>query len=375
MLKVIPGLGLFLVCSLIWAQPSQNKTSDLTTVVSRVDHTPVKDQAQTGTCWSFSTTSLLESQTLRAKLGEFDLSEMFIVRNIYIDKARNYVLRQGAAQFGPGGLGNDVINGIAKYGAVPENIYSGLPLGKKQHNHQELDSKLKAYLDNVLATRPISQDWMKGFQTILDDYLGKVPETFTYKEKKYTPLTFASEVLQFTKDDYVFITSFNHHPYYKPFILEIPDNYANESYYNIPLNEMIALAEQGLQNGFSMMWDADVSNNNFRQNDGFAMNWKEGESTMTPIDTESEEAQYNEGIRQQLFENLTTQDDHLMHVVGLEKSKKGKKFFLVKNSWGNEGPFKGYIKVSEAYFAINTITLVVPKDALSSSLKTKLGLK
>lgn len=374
MRKAIVCLSFFFAAFPTWAQPSLDNVGEFTTVI-RVDHTPVKDQAETGTCWSFSTTSLLESQTLRSKLGEFDLSEMFIVRNIYMDKARNYILRQGNAQFGPGGLGNDVINGIAKYGAVPENVYSGLLLGKKSHNHQELDSKLKAYLNNVLVNRPIATDWMKGFQAILDDYLGKVPETFTYNEKTYTPLTFASEVLQFRKDDYVFITSFTHHPYYKPFILEIPDNYASESYYNVPLNEMIGLVEQGLQNGYSIMWDADVSNKNFRQNDGFALNWKEGQTIITPIDPEMEEAPYNENIRQQLFENLTTQDDHLMHLVGLEKSKKGKKFFLVKNSWGSVGPFKGYIKVSEAYFAINTITLVVPKDALSPTLKAKLGLK
>jgi bleomycin hydrolase len=374
-MKEIALLTLTFFCFIsAWAQPSADKVADLT-LVNQVDHTSVKDQANTGTCWSFSTTSLVESQTLRAKLGEFDLSEMFIVRNIYTEKARNYVLRQGAAQFGPGGLGNDVINAMAKYGAVPESIYSGLLLGKTSHDHTELDSKLKSYLNKLLANRPIPSDWMKGFQTILDDYLGKVPDTFTYKEKVYTPLTFASEVLRFRRDDYVFITSFNHHPYYSPFILEIPDNYSSESYYNIPLNEMLTLVEKGIQSGYSLMWDADTSNKNFRQKDGFAMNWKDEQPGSGPIDPDNEEGTYDQQIRQTFFENLTTQDDHLMHLVGLEKTKQGKKFFLVKNSWGSAGPFKGYIKVSEAYFAINTVSLVVPKEALEDALKAKLKLK
>jgi bleomycin hydrolase len=271
-------------------------------------------------------------------------------------------------------LGNDVINSIARYGAVPESIYSGLLLGSKSHDHSRLDFKLKSYLDSLLKTRPIPADWMKGFRSLLDDHLGKAPSTFTYREKVYTPVTFANEVLNFRKDDYVFITSFNHHPFYSPFILEVPDNYGSESYYNIPLKEMIKLVEQSLDKGYSVMWDADVSNNNFKQKDGYALHWKD-KNISRPVNPDVEEGAYSQEVRQQLFENLTTQDDHLMHIVGIEKSKGGKKFFLVKNSWGEVGPFKGYINVSEAYFAINTISLVLPKAALDNTLKTKLDLK
>lgn len=356
----------------VFAQPPADNAF---TVIKKVDHTPVKDQALTGTCWSFSTTSLVESQTMLLKAGVFDLSEMFTVRNIYVEKARNYILRQGSAQFGSGGLGSDVINAMARYGAVPENVYSGLLLGKTRHDHRQLDAKLKSYLDSLLKSRPIPANWMDGFRSILDDHLGKVPEKFTYNEKVYTPQTFASEVLKFRKDDYVFITSFSHHPFYAPFILEVPDNYGSESYYNIPLNDMMSLVELALQKGYSLMWDADVSNANFKQRDGFALNWKDGRSVSRPIDADAEEDAYDQQVRQQLFETLVTQDDHLMHLVGLEKSPGGKKFFLVKNSWGEEGPFKGYIKVSEAYFAINTVSLVVPKAALDNALRTKLGLK
>ncbi|HEY0656751.1 MAG TPA: C1 family peptidase [Chryseosolibacter sp.] len=367
-------LLLLSIASYAGGQPLSDASHEMTTLAS-IGHTDVKSQGNTGTCWSFSTVSLVESQTMKNNLGEFDLSEMFIVRNIYVDKARNYLLRLGSARFSEGGLGSDVINAMAKYGAMPEGVYSGLSLGEKSHNHEKMVARLKAYLDGLLAQPPLKADWLAGYNAILDDHLGKAPESFTYREKVYTPKTFASEVLKFRSDDYVYITSFTHHPYYKPFIVEIPDNYANESYYNVPLSELISLTESALEKGFSVMWDSDVSNLNFKQkNEGFAMMWKDGKVTV-PVNPDAVEITYDAKLRQDLFENLTTQDDHLMHMIGLERSKGGKKFFVVKNSWGQIGPFKGYIKVSEAYFAINTITLVVPKAALDSGLLQKLALK
>lgn len=340
-------------------------------IVKSSEYTPVKNQANTGTCWSFSTTSLVESQSIKNGLGAFDLSEMFTVRNIYLEKARNYILRQGAAQFGPGGLGHDVVYAMDRYGAVPESIYSGLLLGKKSHDHSQLDHRLKGYLDSLLTRRPIPDRWLEGFKAILDDHLGKPPETFMFQEKQYTPKTFADEVLHFRASDYITITSFTHHPFYKPFILEIPDNFLNGSFYNIPLEEMLSLTERAVDLGYTLMWDADVSNSNFRQAEGFAMQWKNHGEVISPDD---EETSFDQASRQVLFENLTTQDDHLMHLVGLEKSPEGKKFFKVKNSWGQVGPFKGFILVSEAYYAMNTISLVVPREVLSSSLKAKLGI-
>jgi len=368
------GFLLVLLCfGRVMAQPKAQAESGLT-IVKQSDYTSIKNQANTGTCWSFSTTSLIESQTLHNGTGQFDLSEMYTVRNIYTEKARNYILRQGAAQFGPGGLGHDVIHAMARYGAVPESVYSGLTLGEKNHNHNILDRKLKSYLDSLLKLRPIPNDWMKGFETILDDNLGKVPATFMYKEKQYTPQTFATEVLKFKADDYVNITSFSHHPFYSSFILEAPDNFQNGSYYNLPLKEMINLTERAIELGYSIMWDADISNKNFRQRDGFAMQWSDG-GAVKVINPDDEEMKYDQAIRQTLYENLTTQDDHLMHLVGVEKSKRGKKFFLVKNSWGEIGPYKGMIHVSEAYFAINTVSLVIPKSALDNSLREKLGIR
>lgn len=342
------------------------------TVTKSVAYTPVKNQGSTGTCWSFSTTSLIESQAIRNGGEVLDLSEMFTVRSIYIEKAKNYIRRQGKAQFGPGGLGHDVIHSMATYGAMPENAFPGLALGETQHNHHAMDTKLKQYLDSLLELRPVPHNWIKGFESILNDYLGKPPETFLYREKQYTPKTFAAEVLRFHADDYIGITSFTHHPFYSSFVLEVPDNFENGLYYNVPIEEMIGLTEKAVLQGYSVMWDADISNKFFKQREGYAMQWKDSVNAAKTVSADDSEIRVTQALRQDLYEELTTQDDHLMHLVGIEKSPKGKKFFLVKNSWGEVGPAKGMIHVSEAYFAANTISLILPKAAVDKSLLAKL---
>jgi bleomycin hydrolase len=341
--------------------------------------TSVKNQGMTGTCWCFSTTSLIESQCLKNNLGEIDLSEMFSVRNTYLEKAKNYVLRQGHTQFGEGGLGHDLIKAIAKYGAMPESIYNGLKPGETQHNHIKLVNELKEYLDNVIKMKPVPANWMEKFEEMLNEDLGDPPADFIYNGKKYTPKTFAADVLKFNADDYINITSFSHHNYYEPFVLEVPDNFSNGSYYNVPLDEMIKLTKDAISKGYSVLWDADVSNEGFQQKYGSAIdmdNIPGGLKTkMDLVNGEAKEDKVTAARRQDLFENLTTQDDHLMHITGLEKSKSGNQYFLVKNSWGDIGPDKGYINVSEAYFAVNTISLVLPKASLSKAMLEKLKIK
>ena len=343
--------------------------------IKTVKATPVKNQAMTGTCWCFSTTSLVESDGLRKDKQEIDLSEMFTVRNIYIEKAKNYVLRQGHAQFGEGGLSHDMIRATAAYGAVPESAFSGLVNGEKSYNHQKLAAELKAYLDTVLTKQPVANNWLEGYTQILDKYIGASPAQFTYEGKTYTPQSFAKEVLQFKADNYVSLTSFTHQPLYQPFILQVPDNFSDGSFYNLPLNELVQVVKEAVSKGYSVAWDADVSNKGFRQDLGLALNLDaETNYSKEMISADMKEEPYDAAIRQQLYENLTTQDDHLMHIVGVEKSKDGKTFFVVKNSWGKIGPFEGYINVSEAYFAINTVSLVLPKAALSKDLQGKLYL-
>ena len=364
-----------LVATISFAQPAAPLPGF--TIQKTIAATPVKNQAMTGTCWCFSSTSLIESQCLKKNIGELDISEMFTVRNIYIEKAKNYLLRQGHTQFGEGGLGHDLVRAIATYGAVPEDVYSGLVSGQKMHNHQKLSGQLKDYLDETLKTVPVPANWLDEYIKILDKGLGTAPTDFEYKGKKYTPLSFAKEVLKFNADDYVNITSFTDHPYYQPFIIEVPDNFSNGAYYNLPLNEMISVVKDAVKSGYSVLWDADVSNDGFMQNRGVAI-YPDPSAANNKKDVDAGnavEAKWDAATRQQLYENLTTVDDHLMHITGLETSASGKPYFLVKNSWGDIGPEHGYINVSEAYFAINTISLIVPKDAMSKELLAKLKIK
>ncbi len=369
-------VALVISCS-VFAQPvTLNVVSTDFNNVKVNPATPVKSQDMTGTCWCFSTTSMVESEAIRTSQKSLDLSEMFTVRNIYLEKAKNYVLRVGKAQFGEGGLGHDMIRAIATYGAEPESVYSGLINGDKKFNHQEMVTKLQAYLDSVIKTQPVKADWIPGYTAILDEFMGKAPGEFEYEGKKYTPLTFAKEVVHFNINDYVSITSFTHQPYYSSFILQVPDNFANGSFYNLPMKDMIDVVANAVKNGYTVSWDADVSNNGFRQDKGLALyldpTQKYKSADLTP---ETPEQPWSVETRQQLYENLTTQDDHLMHLTGYEESKSGKKFFLVKNSWGNVGPYGGYINVSESYFAINTISVVVPKAALSKEVLAKLQIQ
>ncbi len=344
--------------------------------VQKLKATSVKNQAMTGTCWCFATTSLVESESNRKNKTDIDLSEMFTVRNIYLEKANNYILRQGKTQFGEGGLGHDMIRAVATYGAIPLSVYAGLPAGQTAYNHFKMFTKLQNYLDSILKKAPVSDDWILGYTNILDSTLGVPPTNFNYQGKEYTAKSFAKEVLHFNADDYISITSFTHQPYYKSFILQVPDNFANGSFYNVPLSELIEITKSAIAKGFTVSWDADVSNNGFKQGIGLALNLDDKiKYNKDSINADMHEMPATTAIRQHLYENLTTQDDHLMHIIGVEKSKGGKTFFVVKNSWGKVGPFEGYINVSEAYFAINTINIILPKAALSKALLLKLGVK
>lgn len=349
---------LLAVCCVAAANAQTNEI----TVLKKNAATSVKNQAQTGTCWCFSVTSLVESECMRKGDPGPDLSEMFTVRNIYLEKAQNYIRRQGSARFDEGGLGHDVIHAMAAYGIMPESAYSGLINGRTQHNHSQLVSELRAYLDSLLKVkRPIPDNWQQRATVILDQYLGKPPASFTYNGRTYTPLTFSKEVIKFNPDDYAYFTSFSHHPFYQSFVVEVPDNFSNGAYYNVPLNELIQLTKSALKGGYTVMWDADASNNGWQPGRGYALSPAAAASGFNP---DQPEEKVTQEYRQRLYEELVTQDDHLMHITGLGKNKAGKEFFIVKNSWGQGGPFEGYVNVSEPYFAINTITIIVPKAAV-----------
>lgn len=347
------------------------------TVIRNNATTAVKNQGMTGTCWCFSTVSLIESQCMKNGTDlKPDLSEMFVVRNVYLMKARNYVKRQGAAQFGEGGLGHDVLLAAGKEGLMPESVYSGKLPGQASFEHGQMADTLKKFLDTLLRRRPIDPKWEQRFTALMDQYMGAAPPaTFEYNGKTYTPQEYANQVLKFNPSDYVSLTSFTHHPFYSSFVLELPDNHANGSFYNVSLDELIGATWTAVQKGYTVMWDADVSNKGFAHKGGYALS-PQYDSLMDRQrpDPFIKEVNATQAYRQELFEKLVTQDDHLMHITGIGKNRDNKRFFIVKNSWGASSAFSGYVYVSEPYFAVNTINVIVPKAALDKELIKKLHL-
>lgn len=352
-------------------------------VVKRVKDTPVKSQDRTGTCWCFATISLLEAEAIKAGKGEVDLSEMFVVRHAYTDKAINYVRLHGGANFSQGGQGHDVIKQIKKHGLVPEKTYPGIVPGYKKHNHSELAKAAKGFLDGaVKRNRHLSKAWLPAFHGIMNAYLGTPVEKFEYKGKEYTPKSFVSEGLGLDMNNYVEITSYTHHPFYETFRLEIPDNWDfDDNYHNIPMDEMVKLVDHAIEQGYTFCWDADVSERYFSKNrmdvslvpekDYEDLSREERNKAITkPV----KEKVVTQEMRQVTFDNFKTTDDHLMHIVGIAKDKKGGKFYIMKNSWGTDRKYEGYFYVSEAFFRLKTINILINKNAIPEDLRKKMKL-
>ena len=346
----------------------------------QLDATPVKSQDLTGTCWSYSSISFIESEILRMGNGSHDLSEMYYVYNIYQEKAANYVLRQGKAQFSQGSLNHDVIGTIAKYGVVPQSVYSGDVTGGERYNHTEMEALLGAFLEK-LVTNPngkLSTVWMDAYRGILNAYMGQTPRDFEYNGKTYTPTAFAEE-LELKPENYVAFTSFSHHPFNTSFVLEVPDNWSNGSFYNLPLDELMEVLNNALKNGYTVAWDADVSEKTWSRKKDIArwpaQDWK----SMSSVERDSvfianiEEADVTQEKRQEAFENYSTTDDHLMHIVGNAYDQYGNLYYLVKNSWGDHRANDGYVYVSEAYMRMKTISFTLHKDGLAKSLLKKIN--
>lgn len=333
--------------------------------------TGVKNQQKTGTCWSFSTISFIESELLRMGKPEYDLSEMYMVRTIYQDKANNYVLRQGKANFSQGSLNHDVLRALEMGGAIPESVYAGLKTGETVHDHSEMELALKGLLDGVIEHGKLSTKWRGAVERVLDEYMGSVPEEFTYQGKTYTPADFARE-LGINAEDYVTLTSFSHHPFYESFILEIPDNYSNGSYYNIPLDELEAIVDYALANGYTVAWDGDVSEKGFSAKEGLALVPMNEKSEFLFKQPEAEQAVTQES-RQIAFESYATTDDHLMHLVGIAMDQNANKYYITKNSWGEVSAYKGFLHMSEAYFRLKTVGIMVHKDAIPAEISRKLN--
>ena len=359
-----------------------------------VKTTSVKDQSRSGTCWSFAATGLLEAELLRMGKGEYDLSEMYFVRQNYHDKAETYVRFQGKVNFAGGGSFADVFSVLSKYGALPEDAYRGLEYGEDTHVHGELDDVSLAYVNAVLRSgnKRLSTAWLRGFDGILDAYLGVVPTQVTYKGASYNAKSFA-EHLGIKVNDYVSFTSFNHHPFYEKFILEIPDNWRRNSDYNVPLEDMIAIIDNALKSGYTVGWGSDVSEPGFIYRKGFAvvpsetaeelsgseeLKWADMSASkkrarLEEINGPVPQAKVTQEMRQVAFDRQETTDDHGMLIVGIAKDQKGNKYYKVKNSWNASGVYGGYFYASEEFVKYKTLDIMVHRDAVPSSVAQKLG--
>ena len=392
-------IGLFLL-SLNIAYSQVSNSGYTFTMVKQIKTTPVKNQQSTGTCWSFATTSFIETELLRLGQPEYDLSEIFFARCAYTEKANLYVRFNGTNNFGQGGQAHDVFNVVKKYGLATEEAYSGKNYGSNDHNHGEIDAVLKAYVDAIIKKEggKITTAWTGAFESILDAYFGKIPTEMTVNSKKISPKSFL-ESTGLKLEDYVEITSFNHHPFYQSFILEIPDNWARAQYYNVPLDELMAIIENSLMKGYSVCWDGDVSEKGFAYKKGVAIlpaskvedlkntdmsRWtevaeKDRISQMFSFEKPVPEVNVTQENRQLNFDNQTTTDDHLMHLVGIATDQNGVKYYYTKNSWGidygtENQIYNGYLYMSEPFVRMKTIAILVHKDAIPVEIAMKMGI-
>ncbi|MBP7939018.1 C1 family peptidase [Macellibacteroides fermentans] len=393
MKKVLVGALLF-ACALTTV--AQESGDYVFTPVKELKVTPVKNQNRTGTCWSFSGLGFLEAELIRQGKGEFDLSEMFIVGHSYKDKADKYVRLHGKLNFGQGGSFEDVLYVTKHYGAVPESVMNGLQYGEDMHVHGEMEAIAYNYVNAVVKNNngKLSTSWKKGYDAVIDSYLGEVPEKFTYNGKEYTPQTFAKE-LGLNIDDYVSLTSYTHHPFYSEFPLEIEDNWRWANSYNLPLDEFMAVFENAVNTGYSIAWGSDVSEKGFTRNGvavvpdikaietsgsdqdkwvGLSKTEKDNEIKKL-IEKPCQEIAVTQAMRQEAYDNYQTTDDHGMIIYGIAKDQTGKKFYMVKNSWGTDNKYQGTWYASEAFVAYKTMNIIVHKDALPKTIAKKLGLK
>ncbi|MFP4621068.1 MAG: aminopeptidase C [Bacteroidales bacterium] len=376
MLSKILCTAVILAGTLIQPAISQeeNKSGYQFTDEIRLETTPVKDQHKSGTCWCFATVSFIETELLRLGQPEYDLSEMYLVRHTYMQKAKDYVKFHGNNNFGQGGQAHDAMTELEQHGIVPEKIYRGTNYGTEKHAHNEVFSILENYVETLTENRnnQLTPVWTKGYARILDNYFGEVPEQYSYQNETYTPQSFLDD-LDFQPDNYIELTSFTHHPWYEKFDLEVPDNWAHKKYYNLPVNELVEVINHSLESGYSVVWDGDVSNRGFSHKNGIAV--VPADENASFFNHPVEEKEIIQANRQIQFLNQTMTDDHLMHITGIGKDREDDRYYITKNSWGSESnQYGGFLYMSEPYIRLNTVAIMVHKDAIPEDISEKLGI-
>jgi len=390
--------GLLFTTLILSAQDEKKneKGYQFTTVID-IPCTSVKDQNRSGTCWSFSGIGLLEAEMIRLGKPTIDLSEMFVVNHSYSDKAEKYVRLHGSLNFSAGGAFHDVTNAIRTYGIVPEEVYNGLNYGEEKHVHGEFD---KVLLDQVKAVvenpnKKLTTAWHDALNGSIETYLGKMPEKFNFQNKEYTPKTFAQDVVGLNMDDYVEISSYTHHPFYSKFIIEVPDNWAWNEVYNVPVNEMEEIIDNSILTGYTVAWASDVSEKGFatskigvavipevdkeNMTDAEIGKWekqseKERNEELYKLEKPGKEKVITQEMRQIDFDNYQTTDDHGMLIVGTAKDQNGTPYYKVKNSWGDYNDYDGYFYASKPYVMFKTTSIMVHKDAIPKNIRKKLNL-
>ncbi|MBQ2843870.1 MAG: aminopeptidase [Alistipes sp.] len=383
-----------------WAQAPEAKAAEgyQFTDIKVIETTPVKNQNRSGTCWCYSTMTFLEAEILRAGGEAVHLSEMFAVRHAYMKKAEMYVRMHGHLNFAEGGAAHDVTEVIKEYGIVPNEVYTGMNYGTELADFHEITPVMTAYLDAVIkagdtSRRPLTTAWKRGFNAILDEYFGELPESFVWKGKEYTPKSFA-ESLPIDMDDYIDLSSFTHHPFYEQFVLEVPDNWMWGQVYNLPMEEMMRVVDHALENGYTLAWGTDVSEKGFSRTKAIgvipetdpksmsgteAERWgsltaKEREAALYSFEKPTKEREITQEMRQEAFDNYETTDDHGMVIVGTAKDQNGTIYYKVQNSWDTVKPYDGFWYFSKPFVAYKTTDLMVNKKALPKDIAKKLGL-
>ena len=364
------------------ANQNDNSKSGFTfTEVINLGNTSIKNQGSSGTCWSYSGNSFLESEMIRMGKKPVEISQIYTARNTYLDKARTYVRLHGGLSLGEGGQFHDVLNSFRKYGTMPQSAYTGLHYGTTRNNFGEMTSMLDAMLAAVVKGKTLTPNWEKAYTAAMDSYLGEVPEKFDYNGKSYTPRTFADQVIGINPDDYVGIASVTDRPYYSQFVLLIPDNWSFDRFYNVKMNDLTDIIDNALQKGYTVAWATDVSEKGFSWKNGVAYVPEKPFEEMTDQEKSTmfvgpkPELKVTPEERQKAFDNWQTTDDHGMHIVGLVKDQNGKEYYIVKNSWGTTNDYHGYLYASKEFVRYKTTSLMLHKDGLTKDLKAKINIK